>query len=76
MTSLIIFRNPTAMQLKDQFLFFHVQKYGKIDVVVCNAAANPSVSLILDTQESILDKLWEVNVKASILLLKVRFMKF
>ncbi|XP_004293343.1 PREDICTED: tropinone reductase-like 3 [Fragaria vesca subsp. vesca] len=47
-----------------------VQKYGKIDVVVSNAAANPSVEAILHTQESVLDKLWEVNVKASILLLK------
>ncbi|XP_030553011.1 tropinone reductase-like 3 [Rhodamnia argentea] len=47
-----------------------VQKYGKIDVVVLNAAANPSVDPILETQESILDKLWEINVKASILLLK------
>ncbi|OAY25868.1 tropinone reductase-like 3 [Manihot esculenta] len=47
-----------------------VQKYGKIDVVVSNAAANPSVESILQTQESVLDKLWEINVKASILLLK------
>lgn len=48
-----------------------LQKYGKIDVIVSNAAANPSVNAILDTQESVLDKLWEINVKASILLLKV-----
>lgn len=48
------------------------QKYGKIDVIVSNAAANPSVDFILETQESVLDKLWEINVKASILLLKVK----
>ncbi|GMN36435.1 hypothetical protein TIFTF001_006018 [Ficus carica] len=47
-----------------------VEKYGKIDVIVSNAAANPSVDSILETQESVLDKLWEINVKASILLLK------
>ncbi|GAB4826522.1 hypothetical protein Ancab_033418 [Ancistrocladus abbreviatus] len=47
-----------------------VQKYGAIDVIVSNAAANPTVDTILETQESILDKLWEINVKASILLLK------
>ncbi|KAG8646783.1 tropinone reductase-like 3 isoform X2 [Manihot esculenta] len=47
-----------------------VQKYGKIDVVVSNAAVNPSTESILETQESVLDKLWEVNVKACILLLK------
>jgi len=48
-----------------------LQKYGKIDVVVSNAAANPSVDSILQTQDSVLDKLWEINVKATILLLKV-----
>ncbi|CAN0910758.1 Tropinone reductase-like 3 [Linum grandiflorum] len=47
-----------------------VQKYGKVDVVVSNAAANPSVDSMLETKESVLDKLWEINVKASILLLK------
>ncbi|KVI01100.1 hypothetical protein Ccrd_020625, partial [Cynara cardunculus var. scolymus] len=46
------------------------QKYGKIDVVVSNAAANPSVDAILKTQESALDKLWEINVKTAILLIK------
>ncbi|KAF9611013.1 hypothetical protein IFM89_026319 [Coptis chinensis] len=47
-----------------------IEKYGRIDVIVSNAAANPSVESILDTKESVLDKLWEINVKASILLLK------
>nr|XP_043609890.1 tropinone reductase-like 3 [Erigeron canadensis] len=47
-----------------------IQKYGKIDVVVSNAAANPSVDAILETKESALDKLWEINVKTSILLLQ------
>lgn len=47
-----------------------IQKYGKIDVIVSNAAVNPSVDSILETKESVLDKLWEINVKASILLLK------
>lgn len=47
-----------------------VQKYGKIDVVVSNAAANPSVDAILESKESVLDKLWEINVKTAILLLQ------
>nr|ACU16320.1 unknown [Glycine max] len=47
-----------------------LQKYGKIDVVVSNAAVHPSVDPILQTQESILDELWEINVKSTILLLK------
>ncbi|KAJ4704007.1 Tropinone reductase-like [Melia azedarach] len=47
-----------------------IEKYGKIDVVVSNAAANPSVDAILETKESVLDKLWDINVKAGILLLQ------
>ncbi|KAG5561302.1 hypothetical protein RHGRI_004363 [Rhododendron griersonianum] len=50
-----------------------VQKYGKIDVIVSNAAVNPSVDTILETKEAVLDKLWEINVKAAILLLQVCF---
>ncbi|KAK8642233.1 hypothetical protein V6N13_011587 [Hibiscus sabdariffa] len=47
-----------------------IDKYGKIDVVVSNAAANPSVDPVLLTRESVLDKLWEINVKATVLLLQ------
>ncbi|KAG8494373.1 hypothetical protein CXB51_012075 [Gossypium anomalum] len=47
-----------------------VDKYGKIDVIVSNAAVNPSVDPLLRTLESILDKLWEINVKATVLLLQ------
>ncbi|GKA27539.1 tropinone reductase-like protein 3 [Tanacetum coccineum] len=49
-------------------IIFH--KYGKIDVIVSNAAANPSIDAILDSQESTLDKLWEINIKTAILLLQ------
>lgn len=49
-----------------------LQKYGKIDVVVSNAAVNPSKVSVLQTQESVLNKLWEINVKASILVLQVK----
>lgn len=47
-----------------------LKKYRKIDVVICNAAVNPSAGNILHIQESVLDKLWEINIKSSILLLK------
>lgn len=47
-----------------------VKNFGHIDIVVSNAAANPSVDGILEMKESILDKLWDINVKASILLLQ------
>ncbi|KAJ4982353.1 hypothetical protein NE237_033190 [Protea cynaroides] len=57
-------------QHRKQLIDNTIQKYGRIDVVVSNAAANPSVEGILETQESVLDKIWEINVKASILILK------
>ncbi|GAA0172976.1 hypothetical protein Leryth_022365 [Lithospermum erythrorhizon] len=47
-----------------------IEKYGRLDVVVSNAAANPSVDSILEMKEPVLDKLWDINVKASILLLQ------
>lgn len=47
-----------------------IEKYGKIDVVVLNAAANPSIDGILEMKEAVLDKLWDINVKTSILLLQ------
>lgn len=47
-----------------------VKNFGHIDIVVSNAAANPSVDGILEMKESVLDKLWDINVKASILLLQ------
>ncbi|XVF26143.1 hypothetical protein REPUB_Repub13aG0274000 [Reevesia pubescens] len=58
-----------AQQRKD-LITKTVEKYGKIDVVVSNAAVNPSVDPLLRTPEPILDKLWEINVKATVLLLQ------
>lgn len=43
-----------------------VEKYGHIDIVVSNAAANPSIDPIVSMSEKALDKLWEVNLKASV----------
>jgi dehydrogenase/reductase SDR family member 4 len=48
-----------------------LQSFGHIDILVSNAAANPSVDSILEMKESVLDKLWDINVKASILLIQV-----
>ncbi|GMH15766.1 hypothetical protein Nepgr_017607 [Nepenthes gracilis] len=47
-----------------------IQKFGEIDIIVSNAAANPTMDSILESRESVLDKIWEINVKASILLLQ------
>lgn len=47
------------------------QKYGHIDIVVSNAAANPSIDPIVSMSEKALDKLWEVNLKASVQVVQV-----
>ncbi|CAN6162559.1 unnamed protein product [Urochloa humidicola] len=47
-----------------------VKNFGHIDILVSNAAANPTVDGILDMKEAVLDKLWDINIKASILLLQ------
>ncbi|CAN6222348.1 unnamed protein product [Urochloa humidicola] len=47
-----------------------VKNFGHIDILVSNAAANPTVDGILEMKEVVLDKLWDINVKASILLLQ------
>ncbi|KAL4309520.1 hypothetical protein GQ457_01G011590 [Hibiscus cannabinus] len=47
-----------------------IEQYGKLDVFVSNAAVNPFKIPLLQTEESVLDKLWETNVKSSVLLLQ------
>ncbi|XP_047534570.1 dehydrogenase/reductase SDR family member 4 [Vanessa atalanta] len=49
---------------------FAKRKYGGIDILVSNAAVNPAVSPILETDEKVWDKIFEVNVKCSWLLAK------
>ncbi|VDL87704.1 unnamed protein product [Nippostrongylus brasiliensis] len=43
---------------------FTVAKYHKIDILVNNHGINPAFGHILDVQDSVWDKLFEVNVKA------------
>jgi len=40
-----------------------IEKFGKIDVLVNNAAANPYYGPILNSEDSHWEKIWEVNVK-------------
>ncbi|KAL0904591.1 hypothetical protein M5K25_026719 [Dendrobium thyrsiflorum] len=58
------------LQQRKELIDKTVQRYGNIDIVVSNAAVNPTVDNILDMKETVLDKLWEINVKASVLLLQ------
>eukprot|EP00891_Asterochloris_glomerata_P000549 jgi/Astpho2/549/Aster-08209 len=45
-----------------------IDSYGRIDVLVSNAAVNPMSGPILDMPEQAIDKILEINVKSAILL--------
>lgn len=47
-----------------------VSTFGKVDVLVSNAAVNPAAGLILDMPDSAIEKILDVNVKSAILLAK------
>jgi len=49
-------------------LFEEAAKLGGLDILVSNAAVNPSVAAILDCDEASFDKIFEVNVRAAFLL--------
>ncbi|KAI4470395.1 dehydrogenase/reductase (sdr family) member 4 [Holotrichia oblita] len=44
--------------------------FGGIDILISNAATNPTMGPVLDCEESAWDKIFETNVKASYLLAK------
>jgi dehydrogenase/reductase SDR family protein 4 len=43
---------------------------GSIDILVLNAAVSPAPGMVLDTEESIWDKIFDINLKAPFLLSK------
>ncbi|XP_033116608.1 dehydrogenase/reductase SDR family member 4-like [Anneissia japonica] len=47
-----------------------VEDYGGIDIFVSNAAVNPVFGPILDTSEAAWEKIFDVNVKATFLMIK------
>jgi len=53
-----------------QKLFEEAKKAGGLDILVSNAAANPTVGGVLDCPEDAWDKIFETNVKSSFLLAK------
>lgn len=53
-----------------QKLFAEAAKWGGLDILVSNAAANPEAGGVLSCSESAWDKIFEVNVKSSYLLAK------
>lgn len=42
------------------------EKWGKIDILVCNAAVNPYYGSALDIPEDMLDKTMDVNIKSNL----------
>lgn len=50
-----------------------VEKYGGIDILVNNAAANPVFGPVVQTEEWAYDKIMDVNVKASFELCKLAY---
>ena len=46
------------------------EEFGGLDILVSNAASNPSASTIFDTSEAVWDKIFDINVKSSFLLMK------
>jgi len=47
-----------------------VDKFGGVDILVSNAAVNPTVGNVLDCDERAWDKIFEINVKCAFLLAK------
>ncbi|XP_003743672.1 dehydrogenase/reductase SDR family member 4 [Galendromus occidentalis] len=45
-----------------------VDKFGGLDILVSNAAVNPSATQVLDTPEKAWDKIFEINVKSAFML--------
>ncbi|XP_013914325.1 PREDICTED: dehydrogenase/reductase SDR family member 4-like [Thamnophis sirtalis] len=48
-----------------------VERYGGIDILVSNAAVNPFFGRILDASEEVWDKILDINVKATALLVNL-----
>jgi len=44
--------------------------FGGLDILVSNAAVNPTVDLVLDSTEEVWDKIFDINVKSTFLLMK------
>ncbi|XP_075425115.1 dehydrogenase/reductase SDR family member 4-like isoform X2 [Ascaphus truei] len=48
-----------------------LQRYGKINILICNAAVNPNVGPLLETTEEMWDKVLGVNVTSYFLMAKL-----
>lgn len=48
----------------------HLQLYGRLDVLVSNAAVNPTAGPLLETPADAIDKILDINIKAALLLVQ------
>ncbi|KAK5642116.1 hypothetical protein RI129_008283 [Pyrocoelia pectoralis] len=51
-------------------IFDEAVKLGGLDILISNAAVNPTIGPILECSEQVWDKIFEINVKAAFLLAK------
>lgn len=47
-----------------------VQEFGQLDILVSNAAVNPTAGPLLDTPPDAIDKILDINIKAALLLVQ------
>lgn len=51
-------------------IFQTEQEFGGLDILVSNAATNPTQSTFFETSEEVWDKIFDTNVKSTFLLLQ------
>ncbi|KAM4807991.1 dehydrogenase/reductase SDR family member 4-like [Rhinophrynus dorsalis] len=56
---------------REKLVKMALECYGKIDILVCNAAVNPFVGPILETTEKIWEKVFHVNVISTFQMIKL-----
>lgn len=47
-----------------------LQEYGQLDILVSNAAVNPTAGALVDTPPDAIDKILDINIKAALLLVQ------
>ena len=57
-----------SQQHLQQLVQLALETYGKIDILISNAAVNPASGPILETPEFAIDKILEINVRSPIML--------
>jgi len=55
---------------RQQLIQKTIQKYGRLDILVSNAAVNPTAGSLMDISEDSIDKILSINIKAALLLVQ------